>query len=205
MDHDPHAVNDPCALHDALPLPQPCFHTDIYPSSIDPPPHHIFRQEPLTDAFPPQSVHHFTASSGDWECPETLQTVPDENGRIAPFIATPLSGGRETNHSVDSLPFVTGDADDASRHTVSTRGAVVHRVVLGESNWSRGIFSPDSRGSLTFRFVGTETQSCETDNGDDALCKLHSSLSISESDVYEAVTEGQVEEPVVLAENTCSK
>lgn len=181
-----------CALDDALPTHQQQIHMDFCPSSVAVPQHDIFKDEPQIGQFPPQCAEQFDSSPADWECSETLDSAVDQQVDDPPLIARPGGGGKERIRSLNRPSCPTGDSDDTSGYTVSTKSGVVHRVVLGEPNWSRGIFSPDGHGGLAFRFVGNETQSSGSHEGD--ICEKGSSLSISESDLYEAVG-SQIDEP----------
>lgn len=194
---EPDAAANICALDDALPMHPQQFHTDVCPSPDVVPQYDIFRPETQIDQSPLQCAEQLNGSPMDWECSETLDSIVDEQVDIPPLTVGPGGVGKESIRSLSRPSFATEDSDNSSGFTVSTKSGVVHRVVLGEPNWSRGIFSSDGHGGLTFRFVGNEPQSCASSEAD--MFKKGSSLSISESDLYEAIG-SQIEEPVALTQ-----
>lgn len=121
----------------------------------------------ITDHFPPVDPHVFTSLSSEWECEESLDDVP----------AHPQQ-------------------DDHHHHNHSTEeqedGGSAQRVLFGDLTWSRGIFSPDGKGGMSFRFV-----SSDMDTHTDDLDPAEGVMSISESDLHAAVG-SQVDDPLAV-------
>eukprot|EP00177_Eucheuma_denticulatum_P001837 GFKZ01003281.1.p1 GENE.GFKZ01003281.1~~GFKZ01003281.1.p1 ORF type:complete len:341 (-),score=48.13 GFKZ01003281.1:457-1398(-) len=113
----------------------------------------------ITDHFPPVDPHVFTSLSSEWECEESLDEVPSQ-----PPHSEQLDG--------------QVSCDDASEE----RGGGVQRALFGDLTWSRGIFSPDGKGGMSFRFVATDVDA-HTDDQE----PVDGVMRISESDLYAAV------------------